>query len=56
MKKSNCSTLRTYTAPQCFTQNIEIENILTMSPGDTIDSNIDIKDPIWNTGGDYGLE
>lgn len=46
----------TYTAPECIPLTLEVCGLLATSPGSTTDTYLDIKDPTWNTGGDYGLE
>ena len=42
-----------YSAPECTLLTIEVRSVLATSP---VNWENNIKDPSWNTGGDYGLE
>ena len=54
MKRSDLMTTDRYSAPECLVLRFEVEaTILTSSPV-TCENNI--KDPTWNTEGDFGLE
>lgn len=45
--------LKNYSKPECSTLTVEVATILASSPVEWEDN---IKDPIWDTDGDYGLE
>ena len=56
MKKSSNNMAGKYSAPECVPLTLEVSGLLATSPGSTTDTYLDIKDPIWKTDGDYGLE
>lgn len=53
MKKIKDASHDGYLSPQCTVMTVETGGILASSPA-SLDMNI--KDPSWNTDGDYGLE
>lgn len=53
MKKNNSTISDIYQSPQCITLTVEAGGVLATSDKET---DLYIKDPIWNTDGDYGLE